>query len=80
MESEITLVRNQTPHIKHPSDGFDRYAFNALAVGGHIAAFHAGNQRIFIYKSDWDIVNGTSTMMVLQDLGWSFFMIDIEKP
>lgn len=75
------MDKNTRPHITLKEDGpFDTHAFNSLAIGGHIAGFHAGNKWLFIYAEDKALIESSGAYESLCRLGWTFHSVGVEKP
>lgn len=46
-----------------------------MAVMGLIAAFHAGNQQIFIFEDEAETIYNSSPYLALKNLGWTFIVL-----
>lgn len=71
MDFDPEIYPEQRPHwVTGP---FDQYAFNAIAVMGLIAAFHAGLRRIWINAGSLNFVLSSDAAKKLQAQGWTFY-------
>lgn len=66
------MLEQKLPHVDTPP--YDTDAFNALAGLGLIAAFHAGEKKIFVRYDDANAVRGSRPGKALARLGWRFFL------
>lgn len=66
------MPKKKLPHVATPP--YDTDAFNALAVLGLIAAFHAGEKKIFVRFDDANTVRQSNPGKALAKQGWRFFL------
>lgn len=66
------MPEQKLPHVATPP--YDPDAFNALAVQGLIAAYHAGEKKIFVRYDDANLVRSSSPGKALSKQGWRFFL------